>query len=249
MCHSVLSRCFRDRFPGSRECCCRSATLNREPFPPGFRHTPLNPPRPPFEEHSPPTIEKVSPGIFRIGDILINKKERSISFPAEVNMERGLLEYLVVRIGGKTHESLLRTSVEPYTLQVAFLLLGYEGTDQPLSRQGAIETPKGEPVRITVARDGADGKAETIDYERWICKRIDMTTCETPALTWVYSGSVVTNGRFLAQLEGSLIALYHDPVALIDNSSRGGESDRIWFVKEDTVPPMGTAITVTIRPK
>ena len=164
-------------------------------------------------------------------------------------MGRGLLEYLVVRMGGKTHESLLRTTVEPYPLQVAFLLLGYEGTDQPLSRQGAPETPKGEPVKITVTHNGVDGKVETIDYEQWICKKIDGTTCEVPALTWVYSGSVVAEGRFPAQQEGSLIALYHDPVALIDNSSSGGESDKIWFVKEDAVPPAGTAVTVTIRPK
>jgi len=56
-----------------------------------------------------PVIEKVSPGVFRIGDVLINKQERSVTFPAEVNLDRGLLEYLLVRMGGKTHESLLRT--------------------------------------------------------------------------------------------------------------------------------------------
>lgn len=195
-----------------------------------------------------PAIEKVAPGQFRIGDILINKKERSITFPAVTNMEKGLLEYLLVRVGGKTHESLFRTTVEPYPLQVAFLLLGYEGTDKPLARQGDTATPKGDPVKITVTRAGADGKPEKLDYERWICKKPDKTTCETPKLEWVYTGSVVRDGRFLAQMEGSLIALYHDPVALIDTTVGGGESDKIWFVNEETAPPTGTAVTITIQP-
>ena len=224
----------------------------QNPLPPGLKNAP--PPRPllpppPFMAQQPPAIEKVSPGVFRIGDILINKMERSISFPAVVNMGKGLLEYLLVRNAGKTHESLLRTTVEPYPLQVAFLLLGYEGTDKPLAYQGDPSTPKGDSVRILVTRFGADGKAAADDYERWICKKIDKKTCEISTLSWIYTGSVVGNGKFLAQMEGSIIALYHDPIALIDNASAGGESDKIWFVKEDTVPPVGSAVTVTILPK
>lgn len=223
----------------------------QNPLPPNFKNgPPPSPPSSPFlEKRHAPAIEKVSPGIFRIGDILINKKERSISFPAMVNMEKGLLEYLLVREGGKTHESLLRTAVDPYSLQIAFLLLGYEGTDRPLARQGDPDTPRGEVVGLTVTRAGTGGTAETVDYERWICRKIDREACEVPRLEWVYTGSVVRDGRFLAQLEGSVIALYHDPAALIDTTTKGGESDRIWFVKEGAVPAVGTPITVTIRPK
>jgi hypothetical protein len=50
----------------------------------------------------------------------------------------------------------------------------------------------------------------------------------------------------MAQAEGSIIAIYHDPSALFDNASPGGESDRVWFVKEDAVPPVGTPVTLTI---
>jgi hypothetical protein len=196
-----------------------------------------------------PVIEKVSPGIFRIGEVLINKKERSVSFPAEVNMDQGLLEYLLVRVGGKTHESLLRTKVEPYQLQVAFLLLGYEGTSQPLVGQGDPRTPTGDAVEITVTRTDTSGKPEPVDYTGWMCKILDNKRVNISGFEWVYTGSKVHDGRFIAQMEGSFIALYHDPAALVDNASQGGESDKIWFVREGATPPVGTPVTLTIKRK
>jgi hypothetical protein len=193
---------------------------------------------------SPP--ELVSPGVYRIGEIIVNKTGNSISFPAVVNMNKGLLEYLLVRDAGKTHESLFRTKVEPYNLQIACLLLGLTGSDKPLAFQGAPETPRGDAVRITVSLPGKDGKATEIQPEQWITKVVDGRPAETEPLRWIFTGSLVRGGRFAAQVGGSIIALYHDPVAMVDNASPGGESDKIWFVKEAAVPALGTPITITI---
>lgn len=192
---------------------------------------------------SPP--ERVGPGQYRIGDILINQAERSVTFPAAINMDKGLLEYLLVGRGGKLHESLLRTQVEPYNLQLACLLVGMEGTNAPLAFQGDPATPKGDAVAIELRLTG--GKADVIPVESWLTQVIGDTKQNVPTLKWVYTGSVIHNGRFLAQLSGSIAALYHDPAAMIDNASPGGESDKIWFVKESAVPPVGTPVTLTIR--
>src|SRR5919108_5617454 len=78
---------------------------------------PLDPPG--WRSQQTPGVERIAPGVFRLGNITIDKTAQSISFPAVVNMKEGLLEYLLVRTGGKTHESLLRTTAEPYQLQVA----------------------------------------------------------------------------------------------------------------------------------
>ena len=194
-------------------------------------------------------VEKTGPGMFRIGDITINKDQRSISFPAIINMSKGLLEYLLVRNGGKTHESLLRTTSEPYNLQLAFLLLGFEGTDRPLAFQGDPGTPKGDPVGLMIEYVTSDGKTVSLSPEQWLEIRSDARKDEVKGLQWKYTGSIVINGRFIAQSEGSIIALYHDPVAMIDNASPGGESDKIWFIKEGALPPVGTPVMVTIKAK
>ena len=215
----------------------------------------IQPPPPPasadmLDRHtfrvSPP--ELVSPGVYRISDILVNKINKSVSFPAVVNMNKGLLEYLLVRGGGKTHESLFRTNIEPYNLQIACLLLDLVGSDKPLAFQGAPETPKGDPVMITVSITDKDGKTSELHPEKWITKVVNGKPEETESLNWIFTGSMVHRGRFAAQVDGSIIALYHDPVAMIDNASPGGESDKIWFVKEGSVPPVGTPVTITIQP-
>ncbi len=205
------------------------------------------PVRAPESHIATPAIEKISPGIFRIGEIQIHKKAGSITFPAQVNMDKGLLEYLLVQSQGKTHESLLRTDVEPYYLNIAFLLLGFEGTDQPLTEQGSEQIPGGEPVEISVIfHDGS--KNQTVPAESWLETRTDKTVLPV-SLTWKYTGSQIMSGAFQAQAQGSIAAIFHDPVALIDHDGEGGVNDEIWFVNEEATPPAGTPVTVTITAK
>ena len=49
---------------------------------------------------------------------------------------------------------------------------------------------------------------------------------DVPTLHWVFTGSLVRNGRLAAQVTGSIVAIFHDPVALIDNASRGVKANR-----------------------
>lgn len=193
-----------------------------------------------------PSIEKIGRGEYRLGEIRINKIERSVIFPAEVNMDSGLLEYLIVHRRGKTHESLLRTRVEPYSLQIAFLLVGFEGAEQRLAMQGDPATPKGERVRILIRPVGGAAKA-AFPAEHWLVNRFDDGVKDVGPMNWVFSGSYVDEGRFMSQESGSIVAIWHDPVALIDNASRGGESNKIWFVKQGTVPAVGTPVEVTVK--
>jgi hypothetical protein len=222
-------------------------SLYAQESPTGIPNAPESPL--PFEQPSLLPVEKVSPGVFQIGDIRIEKKGRSVSFPALINMEKGLLEYLLVHSSGKTHESLFRTPVQPYDLQIAFLLLGFEGSDNPISFQGAPEKPEGERVKISVSYEDEKGKVVKTIPEKWMINRRDDKEEKVRELKWVFTGSSILNGRFLAQIEGSIVAVFRDPAAIVDNASEGGETDKIWFVNENTVPPVGTPVTLTIKAK
>lgn len=192
-----------------------------------------------------PPIEKVGDGLYRLGDIVVNKRDRSITFPARVNMDSGMLEYLLVHRRGKTHESLFNTLIEPYSLQIAFLLLGYEGAKEPLTMQGDPTVPQGEALRILVtpASGGAPFPAD-----QWVMNRFGDEIRDVPPMKWVYTGSFSFQGRFMPQESGSVVAIWHDPAAMIDNATPGGESNRIWFVKEGTVPAVDTPVTLTLLP-
>lgn len=204
-------------------------------------------PEPDTQAKQIPPIEKLGSGAYSLGDILVNKSERSITFPAQVNMDSGMLEYLIVHNKGKTHESLLRTRIDPYNLQIAFLLLGYEGTSQRLAMQGDSTTPKGERIRITVS-SVAGQKTVVVPVEQWLVNKFGEDVKEVESMNWVFSGSYVDDGRFMSQETGSVAAIWHDPVALIDNASPGGENNRIWFVKQGMVPSVGTPVKVIIKP-
>jgi hypothetical protein len=114
-----------------------------------------------------------------------------------------------------------------------------------LARQGDPESPQGNLVKITINLL-KDGKMVSLQPESWLAKKIDDKMTDVQPLEWVFTGSVIRDKRFLAQFEGSIIAIYHDPIALIDNASVGGESDKIWFVKEGSVPPVGTEVLLII---
>src|SRR3569623_2003527 len=79
--------------------------------------------------NAPPLVE-VAPGVFQIGLVRLDKNQKSVQFPAVLNMDHGLIEYLLVTTRGKTHESLLKTDAEPYNIHVAMLLLGAKGAAQ-----------------------------------------------------------------------------------------------------------------------
>jgi hypothetical protein len=223
-------------------------SMAQPPAPPFSPGPPIPGGSPYHGQTQPLSIEKVSPGVFKMGEIQIHKNSRSILFPAQVNMNQGLLEYLIVRNSGKVHESLLRTAVDPYYLQIAFLLLGFEGTDRPLRGQGDPERPKGDSVEI-IFEFNPRGQNLMFKAEEWVATGVNESFKEAGPMEWVYTGSRVMDGRLLAQMGGSIVAIYHDPDALIDNAAPGGESDKIWFVKEGAVPPVGTPVNVIIKAK
>jgi len=215
----------------------------RQGPPPVISMSPQHP-RSNHQQNQAPPIVMLAPGVFEVGGVRIEKKTASASFPATVNMDKGLLEYLIVSGGGKVHESLLRTTIEPYSLQIALLLLGLEGTSDPLREQGDAGIPQGDPVTITLRWNDA-GTVKKVPIESWIIDK--NKTAPLGPVSWVFTGSFVNEGVFMAQVEKSIMAVYHDPAAMIDNPLPDGASDEFWFVNEGHVPPAGTPVTVIIR--
>src|SRR4051812_3010767 len=117
-------------------------------------------------------IQEISPGVFGIGDIRLDQKARTVTFPGAINLNQGLLEYLIVGPNGPTHESLLVTEVKPAELHTIMLLLGLKGMKPPagadmpppqLTREYLQNAPKigGENLNITLTWKDAKGAAKT----------------------------------------------------------------------------------------
>jgi hypothetical protein len=103
---------------------------------------------------------------------------------------------------------------------------------------------KGDKVDVLVSwKQGGDPRQ--IRAEEWVNNRL--TQAPMTAGPWIYTGSAIYQKRFLAQEEGSIVALVTDPVALINNPRPGRNDDTVWSVRNDKVPAAGTPVEITFQ--
>lgn len=197
-----------------------------------------------------PVVRMVSPGIYEVGKVRLDQKARSISFAGKLNMKRGLLEYLLVHSRGSVHESLLVTEVEASDIHVAMLLLGAKGgsvvTEAPPAQLDAryfSRAPKltGDAVLIRVKWKEKDVE-KSASIEEWIFHETAKQRVEPGQ--WTYNGSMVHEGRFLAQTEGNLVALVTSPTALINNPRKGNNNDHLWNANDGATPGIDTPVEI-----
>lgn len=189
-----------------------------------------------------PAVERITDSLYRIGKALVDTKARTIVCPAQINMDNGSIEYLAVAPGGKTHESLLLVEIRPLHLQLALLLLGLEPKNV-LIRQGDKTTPQGAPVNLFARWRDTQGNQHESHIEEWI---MDTSGKPMPAHTWVFTGSRIVPQGFEADLEKSLIAVWHDPAAIINNPLPGGAINA-YIVNAKHVPKRAIPIEFIIK--
>ena len=188
-----------------------------------------------------PQIRQLSPGVFQIGKVRLDKASRSVTFPAVVNMTEAIVEYVVVTGQGKIHESLLRTEAVPKDIHVAMLLLDAKGSGTNIVPPDPLKPIPGDRVSIEVSWK-EKGKTKRVPAENLIFNT-DTKTNLSPG-PWIYNGSLVDNGTFMADPEGSIISLITDPFALVNNPRPGRDNDDLCEVNSKAVPPLDTAVEV-----
>ena len=203
-------------------------------------------------------IRESSPGVYELGAIRIDKEKNTITFPGRVNMDKGVLEYLLVGPLGSTHESLLVTEVPVTDVHTAMLLLGAKGAgihapapqDQPtgqITNEYLKNAPeiKGDRIFINVKWKQDDAEKEN-PVEDWIVRTKTNKPAERGA--WIYNGSMFgADGKFLAAGEQAFAALLPYPPALMNNPRKYEADDSLWDVNEKAVPPVDTPVQISIR--
>lgn len=201
------------------------------------------------EESAPKAaVEEIGPNVYRLGAIEFNSKTREITFPALTNAEEGILEYVLVHETGKTHESLLKTAISPTDLQVVFKLLRFQSGKGKLfdGRYPPGELPDPEPrgdaFRVFMTWPGSG--------EVPVESAIHDFTADAPMAPtqWILNGSEILQGKFMAQVEGSILALYLDPLALCNCDHERAWDDENWFPIKKRIPAYETPVTVILRP-
>ena len=172
---------------------------------------------------------------LNFGAVRVNPGALSISFPAEVNQRTGLVEYLVVHETGKVHESVFKTKVGGQQIHAAALLFAEKGANATNAQ------PKLKSIQITWSENGAEKKSAAA--ELILDKKKKRPLGETK---WAYCGSRLIDGVFLAQRDGSLIAIIEDRDALVDQATPDASDDENWEPLTEKLPAIATAVTITL---
>ena len=192
-----------------------------------------------------PEIIKISDGIYQFGDILIDRKSNTIEIPAITNQISGLVEYGIVHEDGKIHESLFRTKIRPQILHTSLLLL------------------KAKPVASFFENLWSD-EPKVINYDNYcfdIFVNWEMNgtkfnkTFEKLSInqnrkqsvekkSFIFTGSRVIEGTFLAETSGSILAIYADDNAILNNSDYDSANDDVWIANKEEMPPLELPVMI-----
>ena len=206
-----------------------------------------------------PALQQAAPGVYRLGGVTLNKNTRQVRFPAVVNQTAGPVEYLLVGTGGKIHESVLRTDVEPTHVHTAMLLLGLkpqtvEGVPPPAppanldaAYLAAAPLPPGVPVRLGVCWRSAEAPDALVEHPAESLLDDASTKAAMSPGGWLYNGSLVAGGRFQAEVEKSFVAVVTDPAALVNNPRHGHDDETIWTAATARLPAVGTSVEFVIQ--
>lgn len=189
-------------------------------------------------------VRQISEHVFEIGEVLLNKQERSVSFPAAVNMNEGLVEYFCVAGQEKLHESLLKTAVFPMHVHLAALLVSEPGQIPEPGEFPATAPREGSPVAVQISWVEG-GIPKTAPAETFIWKETEARTL--PEGSWRYISSQRHGKTFMAQQAGNIMAVMWEPSALMNIADEDRANDEIWRSNPRVVPAVETEVRVTLR--
>jgi hypothetical protein len=211
-----------------------------------------------FAEEIPESaVTRLEDGSMKLGEINFDTKTKIIRVPCKLNMNDGLIEFAVVHETGKVHESLLTTKVSPTNINLACKLLNYTASEElyAIMKEPGIPSNKfpevAEATRMAARTELqiewiVDGKTNIAPLTNWIKNSSTAKSMENKP--WVYGGSIISEGKFLAETSGNIVSIYLARGSLILFNGKDYTSDEVWFVKPDDLPALDSAVTLIIKP-
>jgi len=175
------------------------------------------------QSQSPPTpsaIERLGKDLLRLGKIRVNLASREISVPGVVNPVTTIEFLAAKRDALKAYESAFTLETDGITFNTALLLLGLDRPRISLRDRDPRTTDWVTTNRLDIWIETAGPPVQRIRADRVIFDRV--ANREVPESTWVYTGSVSADGRYLAEVEGVLIGFIHSRSSVIDRFETAG---------------------------
>jgi hypothetical protein len=140
----------------------------------------------------------------------------------------------------------VKLNVNAFEFNLACILIGLDAKQSVLPEYHFDPRPvKGDPVSIKI---GWDKNGKPVDYDAIELLKVGQAKPAKPSV-WSYTGSMFVDGdRYLAEMDGVLIGLIHDPSSVIEHRTGVGVGN--WgsiTVDSDIAPVDGQAIHLVIK--
>jgi hypothetical protein len=196
----------------------------------------------------PAAVEKLGPNLVRIGTIRVDTAAKEITVAGKVNPDVRTLEFIAnAREGVKAYETAVTLDTDAITFNAALLLLGIDRSRSKNipTRHFDTAVPVGDIVEIWL--DCPKKECQRIPAERLMYDLESKTTAAKG--TWVYTGSTfLSDGRYLAEVDGALIGFVHDPASIIEYAAGAGLNRYGTIVFNPTLGlKAGTEIMLTVK--
>lgn len=186
-------------------------------------------------------------------------KARRIEIEGEFCLDAGLVEFLIVRKGGKDYESLLSADSKPSDLKVALGLIGLKESKIELEDGLVKSVPEDalENGAVGVMLKWRDRKGAHRSAPEALLIRRNNRKADVPVRPWIFTGSFVAEieqvGKvFAGDYHRSAAGIWYDPAAVINYSVRAKNpywDDACGFeVDQARVPPRGTRVLIVLTP-
>lgn len=177
-----------------------------------------------------------------VGSVRIDPALRVVVVTGFVNQVSGHVELLACGPRGKRHESVFVIQAGMVDIQASLLLVGCKA-GKPMPGLG-MSPPDGSAVRIYVSQGGS--------VASWRAAGDFLTDADGRRLRdarWIFTGSVIEDGKFKALAEESVIATYWDPWAILNIDLPVGRDDDAVFANQKEELVVGESVTFYIVPE
>lgn len=190
---------------------------------------------------------KLDSNRYQIGNILLDKGQRSFELTGKFIRQELPIEFLAVaKDGQRGYESLLEFDVNVYEFNLACILIGLDENKGKPPQAHFDPTPiEGDAVEIWLTWE-KDGKSLTFEASEFFVLNGE----KLKKGDWVYTGSMFDpQGTYLADAAGgTLVGFVHDPASIIEHGRGfGPQSFGGLVIAQDLLPAIDTPVKVLFK--
>jgi hypothetical protein len=192
-------------------------------------------------------VEKLGNNLYRVGKIRVDTAAREVSVPGRMN-EVIVLEFVAnSREGMKAYESAVTADTDAIAYNAALLLIGLDRSHAKVPVfHFDPNPPAGDQVEVFIEWTRGSERMR-VPIEQLLFDK--ETGQPVPATAWVYTGSSFRDdGRYYADLDGTLIGFVHSPSPIIEQVGGAGVGRYGLIILNPNLGlEPGTPITLTVR--